>query len=445
MKEVKKCSISGVAFTMDTDAYEALAAYLDSLKKSYKDTADGAEIVADIEARIAELILSAQDNTRVVEKPLILNIIQQMGSAEDISDQGADRDLHCDTPRIPRRLYRDTENAKLGGVCAGIGKYFDVDPVWIRLGMFLPILLSFLHWIPFMDWTGPMMGNLFGIFVICYVIMWFAVPAARTARQKLEMNGEKITAQSIRETTEATAGCDPDVRAKPIVAEAVSVFGKVVLILLKLFAGLLVFGLIMGACALIIGLFALVIGGGGILSPFFPLGMTLWVPILGIFIVLIPVILLIYVLMCLIASRKPGGTTVLVIFLLWLASFIACACIAIREDVGDRFRAKRNVIEQVLNTEVVIDNDTTTVQKLLKEYESQNVIEDGHKTLHISIPNKSIDITIDKDKAGLEVKADGKRVKVGKSRKASAEEAGQSTQAAAEADADTAAQEQQTE
>ena len=113
--------------------------------------------------------------------------------------------------------------------------------------------------------------------------------------------------------------------------------------------------------------------------------------------------------------------------------------------MGDRFRAKRNVIEQVLNTEVVIDNDTTTVQKLLKEYESQNVIEDGHKTLHISIPNKSIDITIDKDKAGLEVKADGNRVKVGKSRKASSEKAGQSTQAAAEADADTTAQGQQTE
>ena len=440
----ERYAISGVAFTMDTDAYQELEAYLESLKKTYKETPDGAEIVADIEARIAELILTTQDNTRVVEKPLILNIIHQMGSVEDISEESSDKKA-TEEPRIPRRLYRDTENAKLGGVCAGIGKYFDVDPVWIRLGMFLPILLSFLHWIPFMDWTGPMMGNLFGIFVICYVIMWFAVPAARTARQKLEMNGEKITAQSIRETTEATAGCDPDVRAKPIVAEAVSVFGKVVLILLKLFAGLLVFGLIMGACALIIGLFALVIGGGGILSPFSPLGMTLWVPILGIFIVLIPVILLIYVLMCLIASRKPGGTAVLIIFLLWLASFIACACIAIREDVGDRFRAKRNVIEQVLNTEVVIDNDTTTVQKLLKEYESQNVIEDGHKTLHISIPNKSIDITIDKDKAGLEVKADGKRVKVGKSRKASAEEAGQSTQAAAEADADTAAQGQQTE
>lgn len=82
MKEVKKCSISGVAFTMDADAYQELENYLDSLKKTYKDTPDGAEIVADIEARIAELILTTQDNTRVVEKPLILNIIHQMGSVE---------------------------------------------------------------------------------------------------------------------------------------------------------------------------------------------------------------------------------------------------------------------------------------------------------------------------------------------------------------------------
>ena len=368
MKEVKKCSISGVAFTMDTDAYQELEAYLESLKKTYKETPDGAEIVADIEARIAELILSAQDSTRVVEKPLILNIIRQMGTAEDISEEEPGRSP--EEPRIPRRLYRDTENAKLGGVCAGIGKYFDVDPVWIRLAMFLPILLTVFQWIPFMRWTGPMMGNLFGIFVICYIIMWFAVPAPRTARQKLEMNGEKITAQSIRESTEASASCDPDAKAKPI------------------------------------------IGGASISIPFFPLGMTLWVPALGILIVLILVILLIYVLMCLIASRKPGGKTILVIFLLWLAGIIACTCIAIRENVGDRIRTRHSVIERMLNSEIIIDNDTTTVERLLEEYDSQNVIEDGRKTLHISVPNQSIDITIDREKAGLEVKANGKRVKV---------------------------------
>lgn len=179
MKEVKKCSISGVAFTMDADAYEALETYLESLKTTYKDTADGAEIVADIEARIAELILSAQDSTRVVEKPLILNIIRQMGTAEDISEEEPGRSP--EEPRIPRRLYRDTENAKLGGVCAGIGRYFDIDPVWVRLGLFLPLLFSCFGWIPFLHWFSPMFGNLFGIFLICYFIMWVR-PSRRPAR-----------------------------------------------------------------------------------------------------------------------------------------------------------------------------------------------------------------------------------------------------------------------
>ena len=413
MKEVKKCSISGVAFTMDADAYEALETYLESLKTTYKDTADGAEIVADIEARIAELILSAQDSTRVVEKPLILNIIRQMGTAEDISEEEPGRSP--EEPRIPRRLYRDTENAKLGGVCAGIGKYFDIDPVWVRLGLFLPLLFTCFGWIPFLHWFSPMFGNLFGIFLICYFIMWFAVPAARSARQKLEMNGEKITAQSIGEVTAATAtACaEPDAKAKPIVAEVVSVFGKVVLILLKIIAGFIVFGLIMAACALIIGMFALIVGGEGFFTPaVFGNTVSIWIASLGILATLIPIILLIYVLMCLIASRKPGGKTVLAIFLLWLASIIAVSCVAIRENVGDKFRTKRRVLEQVFQSEIVIDGDTTTLERLLEDYDDESVIEEGRKTLHISVPSKSIDITVDKKQGELRVNADGRKVSV---------------------------------
>ena len=410
MKEVKKCSISGVAFTMDTDAYEALESYIESLKKSYANNPDGAEIIADIEARIAELILSAQDNTRVVERPLMLNIIRQMGSAEDISDQANDRDLHYDSPRIPRRLYRDTENAKLGGVCAGIGKFFDIDPVWVRLALFLPMLLSCFGGIPFLFWFGPLFGNLFGIFLICYFIMWFAVPAARSARQKLEMNGERITAQSIGEVTAAAANNDPDAKARPIVAEAVSLFGKIVLFLLKIFAGVLVFGLIMGACALIIGLFAVVIGGPeqihlGKLADF-----SIWVPITGIFIVLIPVILMIYVLMCLIASRKPGGKTVLIIFLLWIVSIIACSVIAIRENVSGEIRRRRHNIERVLHSEIIIDRDTTTLEELLDEYDGNSIVEEGGKSVHITVPSKSLDILVDKNKGELKIDADGRRV-----------------------------------
>lgn len=396
MNEVKKCSISGVAFTLDTDAYEALATYLESLKKAYKDSADGSEIVADIEARIAELILSAQDNNRVVEKPLVMNIIEQLGTAEDIAPD-ADADLQHDTPRIPRRLYRDTENAKLGGVCAGIGKYFDIDPVWVRLMMFLPLLLTCFGWLPFLYWTGPMMGNLFGIFLICYFIMWFAVPAARTARQKLEMNGERITAQSVAEVTAAaSADTDPDSRAKPIVAEAVSVFGKVVLILMKIFAGLLVFGLIMAACALIIGLFAILVGGHEIMQLGSLGGSSLWLPVLGIFIALIPAILLIYVLMCLIASRKPGGKTVLVIFLLWLASIIACCSVAIHENFPGKLREKRQTMRQMIKSqvEVEVDGDIATLEQLLEELESGEVHQ--RESLRISHPSKSVEGTIDR-------------------------------------------------
>lgn len=410
MKEVKKCSISGVAFTMDVDAYEALDTYLESLKKSYQDTPDGAEIVADIEARIAELILSAQDNTRVVEKPLILDIIAQMGSAEDISDESSDRDLQYETPRIPRRLYRDTANAKLGGVCAGIGKYFDIDPVWVRLILFLPMLLSCLGGIPFLYWFGPLFGNLFGIFLICYFIMWFAVPAARTARQKLEMNGERITAQSISEVTAASANNDPDAKAKPIVAEAVSMFGKIVLILLKIFAGILVFGLIMGACALVIGLFALLIGGPELLHLGKLADFSLWVPILGIFIVLIPVTLMIYVLMCLIASRKPSAKSVLIIFLAWIVSIIACSVIAIRENASDKIRQKKAAVEQIFRSPLIINGDTTTLEQLLEDYDEESVIEEGRQLLHIAVPSQSIDITVNKNEGELKVNADGQEV-----------------------------------
>ncbi|MDE5624507.1 MAG: PspC domain-containing protein [Alistipes sp.] len=412
MNEVRKCSLSGVAFTMDADAFALLAEYIETLKKSYEDSADGDEIVADIEARIAELILSAQDNTRVVERPLVENIIRQMGSAEDISDTDPAAGRRGG-PRIPRRLYRDPENAKLGGVCSGIGKYFDVDPVWVRLAIFLPLLVLCLQWIPVFRWIGPMMGNLFGIFIICYLIMWFAVPTARTARQKLEMNGERITEQTIRRTTEQSAALDPDSRTKPVVAEAVSAIGKIVLILCKLFTGVLVFGLILGACILIVALFAIIVGGHDMpLSPHFLEEMNLGIPILGILLVLIPVILLIYVLMCLIASRKPGSKTLLTIFLTWMAGLAMLLGIAYKENAVDRVRREYKPLGRVMNKELIIDSDTTTLGEMLRKFDDEKIVEDDLRSVHISVPSQEIEIVYDKQTSQLDIKADGKRIRM---------------------------------
>ena len=36
-----------------------------------------------------------------------------------------------------KRLYRSSKDRKLGGVCAGLGDYFNIDPVIIRLAFLL--------------------------------------------------------------------------------------------------------------------------------------------------------------------------------------------------------------------------------------------------------------------------------------------------------------------
>ncbi|MFC4701707.1 PspC domain-containing protein [Glaciecola siphonariae] len=33
-----------------------------------------------------------------------------------------------------KRFFRDAAAAKIAGVCAGVAKYFDVNPWWVRAG-----------------------------------------------------------------------------------------------------------------------------------------------------------------------------------------------------------------------------------------------------------------------------------------------------------------------
>ena len=92
--------------------------------------------------------------------------------------------------------------------------------------------------------------------------------------------------------------------------------------------GLLVFGLILGACALIIGLFAVGMAGPEVVS----VDAGIWTVSLGIMTALVPVLLLIYVLMCLIASRKPSRRAVLTTFLIWILIIIGLGVSAVRES-----------------------------------------------------------------------------------------------------------------
>ena len=364
MDQIKKCSLAGISFTLEADAYAALEGYIQSLQEAYKSTPDGEEIVADIEARIAELILSAVPADAIVTKPLILNIIKQLGSAEEIDSEQPDHEPEprqaettdqSGNPRIPRRLYRDVQHHKLGGVCAGIANYFDIDPTLVRLAAIAPILiwlfgemnLFLLHYIE------GFMGQLTGLVVLGYIVMWFTIPPASTARQKLEMKGERITTDSIRSNVQnATA----EERSRTLLADIVNVIGKILLICLKILAAIILIGLVLGVCVL--GMVAL--AGIPMLDFNLPTGILL---ISFFCVAIIPLLILIYLVIMLLISQRPKGRALLVMFILWVISLVGMTLSAIKSPA--RFE---NSIENLF--ESVFEHDE---EILYKEFTQEEI------------------------------------------------------------------------
>lgn len=363
MNEIKKCSIGGISFTLEHNAYDALSTYIDTLREAYKEDPDGEEILADIEARIAELILSTQSAEGVVAKPLIDNIIKQLGTPHEIDDEKAESytrnaehtDIHG-KPRIPRRLYRDLANSKLGGVCAGMAKYFDIDPTWVRLAMFAPLLLSVIGQLNIFDWffmykISSLMGNMFGLMIIAYIVMWFSVPAASSARQKLEQQGERITAQGIKANTQSA----PDERERTLIAKIVMTLGSIMLILLKIIVALILIGLVVGGSVL--GIVAL--SSIPMIAFDFATGLAL----LSFFlVVLIPVFTVIYLSIAFIGSHRPHNKTLMAILIIWIISLAIMTVSAIK--------SKANFGNQIENTfDSVFENDTNILYDEFSEEE----------------------------------------------------------------------------
>ena len=361
MNPIKKCSIAGVSFTMENDAYEKLNAYIKSLQDNYRNDPDGEEIVADIEARIAELILSAQKADAIICKPLIDNIIKQLGSTEEINNDSPEYEPKREpettdsngNPRLPRRLYRDMESGKLGGVCAGIANYFEKDVTLIRLLMFVPLILSVISGpLAIFLWFEPMMWNVFIVELICYVVMWFTVPVASSARQKLEMRGEKITAQSIKENTSTTA----DARERSIIAKIVGAIGTILLIFLKFLALLILIGLVV--CCSLLGMVAL--SAVPMFGFEFYTGLAL---ISFFFVAILPIVVLIYLAIMFLLSHRPKGLILLTVLMLWIVALVTMTISAIRSP-STFGNSIRNAFV------AVFDHDP---RKLYDEFEEEDV------------------------------------------------------------------------
>jgi len=110
---------------------------------------------------------------------------------------------------VRKRLFRDIDHKVIGGVCAGLSKYFGVKVIIIRLLFLIPsiaVTFNWNHFHLFQFWDFEDFPNFIGMTffgpgaLFIYIVLWLVLPEARTSADKLEMIGEKVDINSIKNT-----------------------------------------------------------------------------------------------------------------------------------------------------------------------------------------------------------------------------------------------------
>lgn len=207
MKTTENISLAGYAFTIETDAYEELGAYLSDIRTCFSSDASADEIVADIEERIAELLRERCMPGMVVDLSMVHDIKKRIGNPKELAQDDTEGTFGAkeEAPSQPqqeqqkqekkaekrnRRLFRNIDERVLGGVCSGLGTYFGLDKVLFRIIFLIIFFISI-----FGSGDGPVL--LFPI--LAYICLWIAMPAARTAEQKREMKGKPMDLNGYKE------------------------------------------------------------------------------------------------------------------------------------------------------------------------------------------------------------------------------------------------------
>ena len=213
MKEVMNIGIGGKSFVVETSAYEILKDYLELFSSKIKP-GESSEVMEDIESRIAELCsenINAYKN--VVTESIVVKIVTQLGLPNGESYRpfqgaaagaakgaagaatgaasaspgtsgaysgaaGAAYGAGAEEQSVPKKLFRDSDDKMIGGVCSGLGFYLGADPVLVRVLFLIALLFGTL-----------------GFWV--YLIIWIVAPLAVNPVQKCEMRGLAPTAENL--------------------------------------------------------------------------------------------------------------------------------------------------------------------------------------------------------------------------------------------------------
>jgi Putative stress-responsive transcriptional regulator len=182
MKITLSVNLGGYSFNIDEDAYGELRRYLKNLELHFAGEESSSEILSDIESRIAELFRTKLTSYKqVITMNDVNNVISVLGTPEDISDNN--RTSAKDKFSSPgyHRMYRDPDHRMIGGVCAGMGAYWNMDPWIVRLIFIVVTMLG-------------------GLGVLIYLILYIVLPEARTTAQKIEMKGEPVNIHNIKDS-----------------------------------------------------------------------------------------------------------------------------------------------------------------------------------------------------------------------------------------------------
>ena len=181
MKITVSINLGGYSFNIDEDAYAELKSYLKNLELHFAGEESSSEILSDIETRMAELF-----RTKITTYKQVINIedvrqaISVLGTPEDISDNDGPSARDKFSSPGYHRLYRDLDHRVIGGVCAGIAAYWDIE-IWVVRLIFFALAL---------------MG--FGILI--YLVLYIVIPEAKTTAQKIEMKGEPVNIHNIKDS-----------------------------------------------------------------------------------------------------------------------------------------------------------------------------------------------------------------------------------------------------
>jgi phage shock protein PspC (stress-responsive transcriptional regulator) len=357
MKKSLKISLGGIAFTIEEDAYAALELYLQSLKGHFGDTEEAREVTRDIEERAAELLVKLLAGKEIVTIEMVNDVIDTLGRPEQISDEeigGENEPSDASKERSAKhRLYRDPQNALVAGVSAGLGAYFNVDPLVFRILFAILVLAN-------------------GLGAVIYIILWIVLPQAETVRQRMEMRGEEMNLSNIEKNIkyefEQVRNNMKRNRFADVMERFVNALGRffvalggvlavvakvVVAIIAVFFIGIGLLGITGSVLSLFLGdtVIALLPNYSGLtigqlLGTTFDLGSMLWIIIPVFLIVLIPFLSLIFIGLRMVFRFNVRGSAIFVtsasvwifaVLLLASVTFLQARSFTIRESVKDRF------------------------------------------------------------------------------------------------------------